>query len=90
MFKKMLLNLKKMSECMDIKNKYKKRTEEEFMNKLKKGMCKSDPLIIQENIDKLIDNEEISENCKKKIKNYVNYQLWRVLVPKYRSHIAVI
>jgi len=90
MLKKILLNLKKIFECIDIKNKYEKKVEEEFMNKLKKGMYKTDPLTIQENIDKLIGNEQISENCKKKIKKHINYQLWKVLVPKYRSHIAII
>jgi len=89
MFKKILLFLKKTFECINIKNKYDKKTEEEFMRKLKKGMFKSDPFTIQENINKLIDKEQISENCKKKIKNHVDYQLWKVLVPKYRSHIAV-
>jgi len=90
MFKKIFLKIKNVFKCDELKEKYKKKTEEEFYKKLKEGMYKTDPVFIQDYINDLIIYENIDEECKEKLKNHINHLIWRILVPKYRSHIAIL
>jgi len=90
MFKKILLKIQNIFKCGELKKKYEKRTEEEFYKKLKEGLYKPDTIFIQNYINELIMSEYVSEQCKEKIKNHIDHLMWRILVPKYRSHIAIL